>query len=75
MENRPEPDTTYVGSTASRARLIATVERWAFGAGIATGALRAVLADVVNAIKNSGRAFGEAHRKAYSQKHLVKRRL
>lgn len=84
--NRPQQESTHsepavtdsessVTVSPSRARLNATIERWAYGTGTVTGAARALLADVVNAVKNSTRAFSEAHRKAYSQKHAVRRKL
>jgi hypothetical protein len=79
MQNLPDEEEISSQSRNSdslaRVRLTTTIERWAFGAGTTTGAIRALLADVTNAIKNSRRAFSEAHRKAYSKKHAVRRKL
>jgi hypothetical protein len=61
--------------SAVRIQLVGNIEQSALILGTITGALRAVLADVVNAVKNSVRVFTDAHRKAYSQKHLVRRKL
>lgn len=79
MNNPPEPggvpSESKTASHPSRVRLTTTVEQWAFSAGAVTGTARALLADVANAIKNSGRAFSDAHRKAYSREHAVRRKL
>lgn len=62
-------------SAPARTRLTGNIEQLALGAGLVTGAFRALLADLVNAIKNASRVFIEAHRNSYRKNHIVRRKL
>ncbi|GAA0907222.1 hypothetical protein Vau01_106860 [Virgisporangium aurantiacum] len=55
--------------------MVAVIETLFAGAGVVSGMARAVPADVVVGIKSGGRAFSEPHRKAYRERHIVKRNV